>query len=383
MRCQTRTMSIVSTLQGLQTPALLLLTIFGPSLLPRAIQLVTRQRTPQPQLQRPPRAPIPLLGKLVIAAFTLWGIASLVFPPYDIFTSNNLPILVSNDALRRVATRRAAAAAAAGANSLHPAQWRDDPSEMESLLAKLLNLDNRYLYARYGHEAMAGCSWCHGASDYALVSLAADTLGPYILVLMVLAAFGFQQIGGAQASDRKDAWRGSFAWIVGVLLVGEVVARYLWDIQAVDGDCVHVRPRPSALTATSTDSGQLATIIHTVRTLALMLLPIAYVLLPLPTPDHPPMSVLLAPLAQAQNTIRLTSLTRSAIARSDQLRTMAHAHSSQTAGLVHATRADPSVTLAAEQFGLRPETIAQSGGSWIRSAWSNLVQVQPEPARPP
>lgn len=227
-------MTVLATLQAAQTPVLLLLTIFGPSLLPRLIGYATGKRPRQTQPQ-PPRPPIPLAVKLVLLAYTVYGLKQLVFPPYDVFGNNGLPIMVNNDVLRR-----AVLGTESGYDRLHPAT-RGHDGELDLLLAKLANLDNRYLYIRYGHEAFTGCEWCRDGTDYALASLAA-TMKPYLLLVLVLALLGNERIGGPQAAQRRDTWRGSFAWVIALLGAGEIGARYFWEIQAFNGDCLHVSP---------------------------------------------------------------------------------------------------------------------------------------------
>lgn len=225
-------MSILSTLAAYQTPLLLLLTIFGPSLLP----FVTRRHTSSNQLPpQPPRSPLPPTIKALLILHTVYHIFQLLYPPYDLFVSHSIPIITSHASLRSTVLARAQT------STLHPSRTGKTHPLLELLLTRLQNLDTRLLYVRFGHRSLLTCVWCQDVNDFLLASLS-GILGPYVGEAMVIGLMGWSWVGGGDAELRAASWRVGFAWGLGWMAVVEVGVRYLWDLRVVNGDCLHVCP---------------------------------------------------------------------------------------------------------------------------------------------
>ncbi|KAK4685316.1 hypothetical protein P7C73_g4835, partial [Tremellales sp. Uapishka_1] len=94
-------MGLIETLVPLQTPLLLIAVVFGPSLLPRLLAILTRR----PAKVSTPRPPFPTTLKLALALHALYHLYRLILPPYDIFVTHSLSILTPNEALRSVILR--------------------------------------------------------------------------------------------------------------------------------------------------------------------------------------------------------------------------------------------------------------------------------------
>ena len=182
-----------------------------------------------PALFSPPRSPspspsppsLPRPAKLLLLVASLHRASLLVSPPLYLFTRHGLNILAPNSRLRDVLS------------PLHT------PPLLDLLLARLAVLDNRYLYARLGHQPLLECLWCTRPADYFLFALP-SILWPYLCQAVVLGMLSCRVVGGACATRRAERWRGVVVWLLLGAAVGEVGVKWGWDVVAVDGDCVHV-----------------------------------------------------------------------------------------------------------------------------------------------
>jgi hypothetical protein len=219
-------MSLFALIKSYSPFLTLVIAIFGPSLLPRFLSLLSRKSRPRFSSPKSARAPTPIYLKALLALHSLYQIYTLLSPPYDLFTSNHLPILTSNEKLRLTSLRDTST------STLHPLT--------ELLLQRLQSLDNRYHYARFGHQPLLSCVWCTSKLDF-LIAAVPGILGVYLIQAGILGIMGWEWVGGMDAARRSERWRSVFGWSLGVLAVGEGMIRYWWDIRAVEGDCLHVR----------------------------------------------------------------------------------------------------------------------------------------------
>ncbi|GFZ49077.1 hypothetical protein JCM24511_06827 [Saitozyma sp. JCM 24511] len=339
-------MSLLATLQSYQAPALLLLTIFGPSLLPRLLRLFRRDPNPRPP-SRPPRKPLSSTVKLILALHTAWSIYSLLFPPYNIFSTHSLPILAPNDLVRAKVLGQPRTT-----GTTSPATTSETLTLTEHLLSRLANLDTRYLYARFGHQPLLECLWCQNINDYLLVSIPSIVL-PYAVRAVILGVLGWTVVGGEQAGTRANRWRSTTGWILVTAGTAEVGAKYLWSVRAVEGDCVH-----------------LASVIHIIRTTFLLLLPIIYTYLPLPSAN--PLRSLLPALSNTHSTLRLTSLARAAVSRTPALRRIWSIAGEEGAEQAALAREDGHVRSAARALGLEAPEVRENAGRWIEEGWRGM-----------
>lgn len=172
----------------------------------------------------PAPAPLPRPAKLLLLFSSLHRLHLLLFPPFHLFTHHNIPILAHNTLLRDAL------------------ETDNGPSPLaDLLLARLKVLDNRYLYARLGHRPLLECLWCTRPADYFLFALP-SVLWPYLCEAVVLGMLSWRAVGGAWAGRRAERWRGVMAWVLLGAAVGEIGVKWGWDVVAVEGDCVHVRP---------------------------------------------------------------------------------------------------------------------------------------------
>jgi hypothetical protein len=227
-------MSLAGFLQVYQAPALLLLAVFGPSILSRTSPLLLQKR----HHSKPNRPRTALSGavKVLLALHTLYCISSLLIPPYDIFTSHSLPILAPNDLLRATVLRQPRTV-----STVHPSRLGEVSSLIDNLLSRLANLETRYLYARFGHQPLKDCLWCQDINDFLLASLP-SIVGQYLVEAALIGALGISWIEGSETPARAARWKGPAGWALVVMAAAEVGAKYLWDIRAVEGDCLHVSP---------------------------------------------------------------------------------------------------------------------------------------------
>lgn len=356
-------MALFALLGSYQTPILLLASIFGPSLLSL---LTRRSRSSQAQPFRPP---IPSTRKVFLFVHTAYHFLALFFPPYDIFVTHSLPVLTSITSLRSAVLGRT------HHSSLHPSKPSEPHPLLELLLTRLQNLDTRHLYVRFGHRPLLTCVWCKDINDFVLISLP-GIIRPYGLEGVIIGILGWSWVGGEEAGRRAEAWRGSFGWALGWLTVIEIGVRYLWDIRAVDGDCLHVsRLVPLLIVRLTGPKIQLSTTIHTIRSVILLLLPMVYIFLPIPS-KPPSLSPLIPVLSNTHSTLRLTSLSRTAISRNARLRDawsqagQAETRTAQTA------REDSEVIKTSEDLGLRGNEVRDNGRMWIDQGWRGMVRIQ-------
>jgi len=115
--------------------------------------------------------------------------------------------------------------------------------------------------------------------------------------------------------------------------------------------------------------------VHTWRYLLFLFLPIIYTFLPLTHPKVPLSSVLPA-LANAQSTIRLSSLARQAVSRDPRLRRGWVFAGEQESRAGKAGREDPGVNQEALDFGIREEDVRGNAGRWVREGLDGLVRIE-------
>jgi hypothetical protein len=186
-------------------------------------------------------APWPAPLKTLLVAYATYHFSLVIWPPYDLFTSNRLPILTPNDKLRRAVLARLQLSSPTPPGIDSSIVQGDVLSPVvELLLQRLQSLDNRYTYARLGHATMLECIWCTSTSDYFvafLPSLIARCIGLYA----ILGLMGLPLVSGRDATKRAERWRAVFTWAIGALALAELSVRYAWELRAVEGDCTHVR----------------------------------------------------------------------------------------------------------------------------------------------
>ncbi|OCF30474.1 hypothetical protein I316_07910 [Kwoniella heveanensis BCC8398] len=389
-------MSLLTTLASFQTPLTILLVIFGPSLLPKVITFFRTSTHPRSGHLSPhghptfPRAKLSTTLKLLLAVHTLWLISHLVRPPYDLFVGNRLPILTSNAQLRAALFKSVSPTLRTKTNSdgslgnlpdIHPL--------LELLLTKLKVLENRYLYARYGHAALQDCVWCQSSLDYLIFSLPCIG-GWYLLEAVFIGLLGLDrlwneagssssshQVASAQrgrgaipgsssreASQRAYRWRGLTGWSLFGAALAEVGLKYGWEVRAVEGDCVH-----------------LASTMHTLRTIFLLLLPFIYVYLPTPRSSASTISpdALIPVISNTTSTLRLTALARKGIQRSPRTREYWSMIGRREAELSEVIKRDEGVRQAVKGsgggMGLDQEALRNEFRAWISEGCRGMVRV--------
>lgn len=361
---QRHIMFLITTLREYQSALTLIIVIFGPTLLPRILTYLSQRK--RPKAPKPPRPPIPSLSKVVLAVHTTYFLSELSSPPYDVFVSHNLPILASNDTLRKSVLRTP--------DTLHPSTTDTPHPLVDLLLTRLQNLDYRFFYARFGHRTLLQCVWCQDINDFMLVSLPGIML-PYILEATFIGMMGWRWVGGNEASRRAERWRSTFAWTLGVLCVVECGAKYFWDIRAVEGDCLHVRLTLLPHCITAEKASKLSSTMHTIRSIVLLLTPITYTFLPIPSPK-PSISALIPALSNITSTIRLTSLSRSAVARSPLLRQVWTRLGEREGMEARAGREDWDVRQMAVQEGLSEVEARAGAARWVREGWAGMIRIE-------
>jgi len=344
-------MTVLDTLRSYSTPLTLVLVIFGPQILNRCLSYIARRNNPTPRQITTP--PLSRRLKVFLALHTSYHLSHLLIPPFDLFSTPHIPILAPNDILRSRLLRDG------GSNAL-----------TELLLSRLQNLDNRLIYLRFGH-GVQDCIWCLTPLDYLVASLP-DILSRYVLAAGVIMALGSGGLVGSGAERRSERWGGVGLWVLGLMCIGELGVKYLWDLRISAGDTLHV----SLLHRSSNANVQLSHNIHLIRTAVLLLLPLLHSFLP-PAPPTINPSILLNALQNSQNTQRLTSLARESIAQNDYLRQLSAVSGRNQAQLSQAIRTDKEVKQAIEDYRLGDSSNAQAR-HWIEEGWNGLMRIQME-----
>jgi hypothetical protein len=216
-------MTILDTIRAYSTPLTLVLVIFGPQLLNRTLAYISQRKNPKP-VQQITTPPLSRRLQIFLALHTLYHLSHLLIPPFDLFSTPHIPILAPNDLLRSRLLKDG------GGNGL-----------TDLLLSRLQNLDNRFIYLRLGHGPVSDCIWCLTPLDYLVASLP-DILGRYISAAGVMMALGSDGLVGTGAERRAKRWGGVGLWVLGIMCIGELGIKYLWDLRISSGDCVHVSP---------------------------------------------------------------------------------------------------------------------------------------------
>jgi hypothetical protein len=211
-------MIVLDTIRAYSTPLTLVLVIFGPQILNRILAYISRSNNPKVVHHSTP--PLSRRLRVFLALHTLYHLSHLLIPPFDLFSTPHVPILAPNDLLR--------SRLQGGSNGL-----------TDLLLSKLQNLDNRLIYIRFGHGAVQDCIWCLTPLDYLVASLP-DILSRYVLAAGVVTVMGSEGLVGKGAERRAKRWGGAGLWVLGIMCIGELGIKYLWDLGISGGDCLHV-----------------------------------------------------------------------------------------------------------------------------------------------
>lgn len=214
----------------------LLAMFVGPPILSRIIRFAQRrhqfehhQHGHPPTHTPPPRS---RMMQAIVLLHALYAVYCFYAPPYDVFTKHGLPIRTRSEVLRPILLRD---------SGIRPDQIESQPL-ISLLLTRLMSLDARYAYARWGHTTFIRCAWCTEGGDYMLAGLP-RLLAPYAGEAFLIGAMGWQTVGGAGATERKVRFRSAAGWALGAMLAIDLGARWLWEIRAspgIDGDCTHV-----------------------------------------------------------------------------------------------------------------------------------------------
>ena len=221
--------SLLAWLSQYRSVLSLIVAVFLPQLLPRIALLFRKdRRAPASHFS----APLPNTLKALLVIHSLYQAYRVLLPPYDVFTSNHIPLLVPQDVLRSVVLGSVASSTDLEVSTdAHPL--------VELLLQKLSRIEGRYLYSRYGHDTLLNCVWCSDSLDYLLYCLP-RILGPYVLQAVLVGLMSLTLVGGVDAGRRALAWRAWVGWALVLGAVGEGTANYTWTIRAVQGQCTHV-----------------------------------------------------------------------------------------------------------------------------------------------
>lgn len=214
-------MIILDTLRAYSTPLTLVLVIFGPQLLNRILAYISQRNKPK-SVQQITTPPLSRRLQIFLALHTLYHLSHLLIAPFDLFSTPHIPILAPNDLLRSRLLNNGAG------NGL-----------TDLLLSRLQNLDNRFTYIRFGHGPVFDCIWCLTPLDY-LVSSLPDVFGRYVSAAGVIMALGSDGLVGTGAGRRAQRWGGVSLWLLGIMCIGELGIKYLWDLRISSGDCLHV-----------------------------------------------------------------------------------------------------------------------------------------------
>jgi len=216
-------MIFVDTIRAYSTPLTLVLVIFGPQLLNKSLAYLSRRNIPQSR--QITVVPLSRRLKVFLTLHTLYHLSHLFIPPFDLFSTPHIPILAPNDVLR---------------SRLYQGQESTN-ALTDLLLSRLQNLDNRFMYLRFGHLVIQDCLWCMTPLDYLVASLP-DVLSRYVLAAGVIMALGSEGLVGKGAERRHRRWGGAGLWVLGIMCIAELGIKYLWDLRISGGDCLHVRP---------------------------------------------------------------------------------------------------------------------------------------------
>ncbi|WWC59126.1 uncharacterized protein I303_101674 [Kwoniella dejecticola CBS 10117] len=343
-------MSILSSVTAYQGPLTLLLIIFGPSLLPRLLTFLRIRNSPSPsQITKTPQTPRPLSLKLILGIHTLWVLKQLALPPYNLFAS--IPVSISNAHLRYIIL---GPEQPDGNAALHPL--------VELLLTRMKVMENRMTYLTFGHNPLMECVWCQYPTDYLIFSLP-EILGWYILESVFLGILGWNIISGHQASRRAERWRSTFGWALVVGAVGECGIKWIWDLRVIEGDALH-----------------LASTIHTIRSIYLLLSPIVYTFLPLPA-EHVSPNTLIPIISNTTSTLRLTSLARAAVQRSGKLRETWTTIGMRDSERAEIAKRDEDVRDLVRALQLDEGGMKLSAAQWLREGWNGMIRVDSAPSR--
>lgn len=118
--------------------------------------------------------------------------------------------------------------------------------------------------------------------------------------------------------------------------------------------------------------------IHTIRSLFLLLLPIVYVLLPVASPSpspSPSASAIMPYLTSLQSTLHYTSVTRAAIRQSPQLRTAVQAVNKREGENAEKARGDDAVWARASEAGLDEDGIRRQVRVMLKNGWERLMRL--------
>lgn len=212
-------MIILDTIRAYSTLLTLVLVVFGPQLLNRTLNYISRRNNPKPVHQS--TTPLSRRLKVFLALHTLYHLSHFLIPPFDLFSTPHIPILAPNDLLRSRLLN-------GESNGL-----------MDLLLSRLQNLDNRFIYIRFGHVSVQNCIWCLTPLDYLVANLP-DILGRYVSAAVVMMALGNEALAGDGAGRRAKRWGGVGLWVLGIMCLGELGVKYFWDLLISNGDCLHV-----------------------------------------------------------------------------------------------------------------------------------------------
>ena len=142
--------------------------------------------------------------------------------------------------------------------------------------------------------------------------------------------------------------------------------------------CVLSHTNPSHQLSDHENLSQLSNTIHTIRTIALLLLPLIYIFIYVPK-RSPPLTSLVPALSNAHSTYRLASLARTAIGRDPRLRRSWARVGEAEARAAKVSRDDGGVSDAARELGLVHGEMRGNARRWIDQGWSRMIRVESDP----
>jgi hypothetical protein len=116
---------------------------------------------------------------------------------------------------------------------------------------------------------------------------------------------------------------------------------------------------------------QLSTTLHYIIHILSPIVPLTYAILPLPASLDP--SQTLTILSNAQNTLRLASLSRTAVLRDPMLSDALHQNGLQEAQLMELARQDRGVRKEIVDYRLDQEGIRNNARMWVTQGWTGLM----------